>query len=448
MALAVAYIDVVVPLLREGDHFTWLTAGRLVVIVVAAALAPRLPLAAFTVALPLGLPGGGQALLMWTGYQVGRQVVTRPGAAVAVAATLACLGVEVLFLSPLPGIVVFEYVIFAGLPVLLGRYVAEHMGLKAARDAQRRQLRRERGLLVDRERLQERLRIARDVHDSLGHQLSLISIQAAALEVTGLPPRHRKAIGDLAATARQAADELHDLVGGLRGRSDPEARSLGDVDALVARFRAAGTPVTVLHEDTPRPLTPAAADAAYRVVEEGLTNAAKHAPGLTVTVSLRAEGDTLLVTVGNPLPPIPGVYGEAGSSDAPDRAHTRARVREATGSPRRPLAHGDDTGGREAVPSDAGECEAGSSDAGVCASRTGYGLTGLDERVLLAGGALHVASSGGEFRVVAMLPISEDGDEEPGPEMPAGRRRLWTGLIGLAAIILVLATGPADFSGG
>ncbi|WP_155352210.1 sensor histidine kinase [Acrocarpospora macrocephala] len=357
----------------------WPSAAQVVAIAVVAGLAAWLPVVALLAALVLAVPGGANALLVWTGYQVGRQVVSRSGIVVAAVGSVGCLGVQLFVLSAPPGPVVSRYVIFVALPVVLGRYLAQQRRLVSAREAQRRQSRREQAL-------HERLRIARDVHDSLGHRLSLISIQAAALEVTELPAKQREAVLELAASARQALDDLHELVGTLRDRGMPESRSLGGIDGLAAEFRATGAPVTVLREGVPAALAPAA----YRVVEEGLTNAAKHAPGQPVTVSLRAEGDTLLVTVRNPLP-----------------AEHR---RNANG-------------------------------------RTGHGLAGLDERVRLAGGMFHTASSDQEFRLVAMLPLT-DAIEEAEPEVPASRRRLWVVALTLTAAAIVILAGPASMLGG
>ncbi|WP_344316577.1 sensor histidine kinase [Acrocarpospora pleiomorpha] len=377
VAVLVAVVDAVV-LFPGWDG--WASVAQVAGVAVVAGLAVWLPVVGLLAALVLAVPGGANALLVWTGYQVGRQVVSRLGVVVAAVGAAGCLGVQVFLLGVPPGPVVSRYVIFVALPVVLGRYLAQQRRLVSAREAQRRQSRREHAL-------HERLRIARDVHDSLGHRLSLISIQAAALEVTQLPAKQREAVLELAASARQALDDLHELVGTLRDRGVPESRSLGGIDGLAAEFRATGAPVTVLREGVPAALAPAA----YRVVEEGLTNAAKHAPGQPVTVSLRAEGDTLLVTVRNSLP--------AGHR------------------------HG-------------------------ASGRAGHGLAGLDERVRLAGGMFHTTSSDQEFRLVAMLPLTDAVEEEAELEVPASRRRLWVVALTLIAAAIVILAGPASLPGG
>ena len=173
--------------------------------------------------------------------------------------------------------------IFVVLPALVGRYLAQQERLVSA--------------LGERARLAERLRIARDMHDSLGRRLSLISIEAAALEVGHLPAREHEAVQRLAVSAREAMTEVYEVIGALR---DPRGASA--IRTLVASFRNAGISVTVRGDESLPDLPPAADQAAYRVVEEGLTNAAKHAPGRRVTVSLEPQSDTLLVTVANPAP--------------------------------------------------------------------------------------------------------------------------------------------------
>ena len=173
------------------------------------------------------------------------------------------------------------YLVFAALPLLAGRYVAQ----------QRR--------AGDQERLHERLRIARDMHDSLGRRLSLAAVQAAALEVAELPAPQRKAVARLATSIRASVTELHEILGALR--DEPAAsRGMAAVAGLVEEFRAAGAVVSVRSRGTPRQLPPQADEAAYRVIEEGLTNAIRHAPAQPVSVMVAWQAGTLLLTVVNP----------------------------------------------------------------------------------------------------------------------------------------------------
>jgi len=281
--------------------------------------------AAFVAALALSwlAPQGCYVLLLWAAYHAGREVVSRWGMVIVVGASAGALAAH-LAKAPDPRFV-GSFLIFVALPLLAGRYLAQHERLVATLG------------------LNERLRIARDMHDSLGHRLSLVSVQAAALEVSDLPPKHREAVTQLARSAREAMDELYLLVGALRGQA-AILPGLGAVDKLVREYRDAGLDVAVEHEGTPKPLPELAAHAAYRTVEEGLTNAAKHAAGRQVRLKLTWEPDALLLSITNPV-----------SADQ---------------------------------------------------ARTGHGLSGLHERVDHAGGLLDHRVSEGEFRLVAMFPAT------------------------------------------
>jgi len=282
------------------------------------------------------------AVLVLGSYHAGRALASRADLAFVVGAASVGLAVQ-LMLAPAGGSqLVATYLVFVVLPLLVGRYLAQHRALVAALDAHNRQLRTERALLAEREQLRERLRIARDVHDSLGRRLSLVSVRAAALEVSGLPPHHHDAVTALADSARDAMTELYQLVGSLRGAEETEP-GVARIDALVASFAAAGVDVTVEEDGHRRPLPRAADHAAYRVVEEGLTNAAKHAAHRPVAIQLTWEPDALVLTVTNPTEGSPATDG-------------------------------------------------------------GYGLAGLRERVGAAAGFLDHRDAGGEFRLVAMLP--------------------------------------------
>ncbi|MBV9381458.1 MAG: hypothetical protein JOY82_21375 [Streptosporangiaceae bacterium] len=173
------------------------------------------------------------------------------------------------------------YLVFAALPLLAGRYVA----------AQRK--------AVEHERLRERLGIAREMHDSLGRRLSLAAVQAAALEVSDLPEPQHAAVARLATAIRASVTELHEILDVLRSER-AQAREMQAVDGLIEEFRAAGTVVSARSHGTPWPLLPHAGETAYRVIEESLTNASRHAPGRPVSVTLAWEADMLLLTVVNP----------------------------------------------------------------------------------------------------------------------------------------------------
>ena len=182
------------------------------------------------------------------------------------------------------------------LPGLIGQYRAQRHALLAAWRDRAEQGERERGIIAEQARLRERTRIAQDVHDALGHQLALISLQAASLEVDAtLGAAQRETTRLLGATARAAMDELRVVVGALHppDQTAPELPLRG-VDELVERARGAGLQVKVAYEGQEQPLSTMTQHALYRVVQESLTNAHKHAPGSPVTVTLRYEPGTLV----------------------------------------------------------------------------------------------------------------------------------------------------------
>ncbi|WEV30067.1 histidine kinase [Streptomyces sp. 71268] len=250
--------------------------------------------------------------------------------------------------------------VFVVLPGLVGRYSAQRRALVDTFREYNAQLLREREMTAEQARLRERQRIAQDMHDSLGHQLVLMSVHSGALEVDReLTDRQREAVRVLREASVAAMHELREVVGLLRdGTPVPESpeeaeaatRGVAGVEDLVAASRRAGTTVELRSSGRPRPLAPAVDHAAYRVAQEGLTNAHKHAPGAAITVALRYEPDSLIVEVAN---------GPATSE----------------------AAHGVVSGGQ--------------------------GLTGLGERTRLVGGMVHAGpTAGGGFRLAGVLPYT------------------------------------------
>nr|WP_308189708.1 histidine kinase [Streptomyces sp. WAC 00631] len=258
-------------------------------------------------------------------------------------------------------------------------------------------------MVVRQARLRERQRIAQDMHDSLGHQLALIAVHTGALEVDReLTGRQREAVGVLREASVAAMHELREAVGILRdgtegpepaGEARPAARGVAGVEGLVEASRSAGTPVELVRSGEPRDLPPAAGHAAYRIAQEGLTNAHKHAPGAPITVQLRYEPDSLVVEVANGPAAVPA----ARSVSVP------AAVGAAVGG-RGGRGDGAAAGAavRAAVP-------VGSEVSG------GQGLPGLRERARLVGGMVHAGPvDGGGFRLAGVLPY--------GPEQGAARK--------------------------
>ncbi|MFC9121324.1 sensor histidine kinase [Streptomyces sp. NPDC057067] len=253
-------------------------------------------------------------------------------------------------------------------PGLAGRYWSQRRTLTDTLHEYNAQLLRERAMLVGQARMLERQRIAQDMHDSLGHQLALIAVHTGALEVDrALTDQQREAVGVLREASVAAMHELRDVVGVLRdgadatpaagappGGDDPGAPSRGvaGIDDLAETSRKAGTAVEIRRSGEARPLATTADHAAYRVVQEGLTNAHKHAPGASISIGLRYEPDSLVVEVAN---------------------------------------------GPVAAPS------------GVASG--GQGLTGLAERARLVGGMVHAGpTADGGFRLAGVLPYTSPGD--------------------------------------
>ncbi|WP_432482947.1 sensor histidine kinase [Kineococcus esterisolvens] len=245
-----------------------------------------------------------------------------------------------------------------------GMYVRTRHQLVASLREQAETARAEQELRVQRARATERARIAREMHDVLAHRLSLVSMHAGALEFRpGAPAEDvARAAGVIRAGTHEALEDLRDILGVLRadaaapggeevsGRPQP---TLDDVPALVEEARAAGADVD-LHLGVPDGARPPAlaGRTAYRVVQEGMTNARKHAAGRPVRVLVDgAPGTGLEVSV---------VDDGAAAALAP--------------SP------------------------------GAAVPGAGLGLVGLAERVALAGGELEHGRTGGGYRLRARLP--------------------------------------------
>jgi signal transduction histidine kinase len=202
--------------------------------------------------------------------------------------------------------------------------------------------------------MEERLRIARELHDSLTHSISVIKVQAgvavhlARKRGEEVPP----ALLAIQEASTDAARELRTTLSVLRGGEDGDSSGLGQLDSLVARARAAGLPVTVTVTGGERTLPPEVDQAAYRIVQEALTNVSRHAGQARASVRLHYTRDVLSVQV-------------------------------------------DDDGAGAGADPDAGPRPAG----------RGLGLIGMRERVTALGGRLHAGPrDGGGFGVRAEFP--------------------------------------------
>ncbi len=189
--------------------------------------------------------------------------------------------------------------------------------------------RREQDARADQARLAERTRIAREMHDTLAHRLSLISMHAGALEYrTDLDPETiRSTAGILRESAAKAAAELRTVLTVLREEAADAAPQpdISSIPALVESARAAGTDIRLSIEPAllaagANPPADATSRHLYRVAQEGITNAQKHAPDCPVSVLLTgAPGDGITVTVSNPVsgskPPAPDGLGLIGLAE-------------------------------------------------------------------------------------------------------------------------------------
>ena len=205
--------------------------------------------------------------------------------------------------------------------------------------------------------LEERTRIARELHDVVAHHMSLIAVQAetAPYRLSDLPESARAEFGSLSGVAREALAEMRRLLGVLRYDQPaglaPQPQ-LSDLPALVDATRRAGVAVELAVPRTMGDVPSGVAVCAYRIVQESLSNASQHAPGSAVTVSVGHDGVAVLLRVANgpggPVGPAPGEPGP------------------------------------------------------------GHGLTGMRERVALLGGSLSAGpSAGGGFVVSAVLPFGK-----------------------------------------
>ncbi|SEB32338.1 Signal transduction histidine kinase [Amycolatopsis tolypomycina] len=331
----------------------WELAGGLAVVVGSVGTARRYP----TVSLGVALAGAlavpfpyGDHVPVWVvfvlvamSYQAGlRMPRARPGILTGIAC--AVLGLPIALVFGQDGLgdwaAMVAILVFAGLsPWLLGRYVRVRGELARAGWRRAEEMESRQRLVAEQARLRERARIASDMHDSLGHELSLIAVRAAALEVAGgLDDAQRDAAAQLRTSAATATERLREIIGVLREDAAPVEPVQGDLGELIARARASGLLIesTVDTDGVP----PMVARAAYRVVQEALTNVAKHAPGAAVTVRVTSDGARTDVRVVNAPPPAGPLPGAA--SGHVGLIGLRERVRLAGGTLR---AGPDDAGG-------------------------------------------------------------------------------------------------------
>jgi signal transduction histidine kinase len=187
--------------------------------------------------------------------------------------------------------------ILAAIPLLSGAIVRARRSGRTELAQQARRLEGERALL------QERQRIARELHDIVAHHMSVIAIQAEAgpRKVANPPPELVESFGDIRASALSGLDELRRLLGVMRSSSADTAPQpgLAELDGLLDSARSGGLRVTSSVSGTARPLPQGIDLSAYRILQEALSNAMRHAPASAVRVELAYAPSSLVIKVLN-----------------------------------------------------------------------------------------------------------------------------------------------------
>ena len=249
-----------------------------------------------------------------------------------------------------------QAVFLIAVPILFGIVV------RVRRSGARQLEEQERRHSGERALLEERQRIARELHDVVAHHMSVIAIQAEAApyKTADPPPELMESFGEIRASALAGLAELRRVLGVLRTGEPGTAPQpgLADLDTLLDSARGGGVSVTVTCSGNPVELPEGVDLSAYRIVQEALSNAMRHAPGSRVQVQVAYRPDSLALEIRN-------------DSVAP-----------------------------VLVPS------------GTRAAGGGHGLVGMRERATMLGGSLNAGPTGdGGFRVAAVLPVSHPEEE-------------------------------------
>jgi signal transduction histidine kinase len=293
---------------------------------------------------------------------------------------------------------------------LVGAYVGTRRELFAQLQGRVAQAERERDILAAQAVLEERGRMARELHDVAAHHLSGIVVQAAAAErlVDRDPERAKESMRWIRAQGRETLDNLRLVVGILRsasqtgpGEAGEEAPAapqptLDDTGDLLDLARSAGAEVREARHGEPFALPPATQLTVYRVLQEALTNARRHAPGRAIDVTTDYQEAALVLTVRNGLPVgAIGVGGRAGRSGGHD-VDARDGAGPSGGTP-------------SSAPDAAPDAAPGASD------RPGHGLIGMSERAALVGGTLSAGPVPGDgWRVLLTVPRPTEADPRRG----------------------------------
>jgi signal transduction histidine kinase len=255
---------------------------------------------------PIGLPVGPTvALYLFAASRDEQDPWTRENTATVVGLFLAYFGATALGGGGFPGSELFH----TGLAWAVAWFAGERTRLRRAHitELKARAVRAERE--ADRDRrlavADERARIARDLHDAAGHAINVIAVRAGAARMRHDPERSQAALETIETLARKTVAEIDQIVGTLRDRGSANGAvaaptGLASLETLVARHAATGLEVHVTTRgDPPRQLESTVDQAAYRVLQEALTNAARHGTG-TAHVELTFDTTALELTITNP----------------------------------------------------------------------------------------------------------------------------------------------------
>jgi signal transduction histidine kinase len=253
---------------------------------------------------------------------------------------------------------------WTGMAVAIGDAVRTRRAYVAAVEERARRAEESRDSEARRRVVEERLRIARELHDTVAHHIAMINVQAgvAAHVLRQQPDQAEEALGHVRQAARTVLDELSTVLGVLRAPDEPDSateptRGLGKLTELLDGLAAAGMQVEHRQNGAARPLPSAVDLAAYRIVQESLTNAQKHGDGGAAQLRLDYTAAGLTIEIANPA------------------------VRPPAASPGNP------------------------------AGGTGHGILGMRERVAAVGGTLHADPDAvGRFVVRAVLPAPLKGE--------------------------------------
>src|SRR5687768_7235541 len=230
--------------------------------------------------------------------------VRRLDVVAAVSTWAATVGVVMTLLGPEPEPAAIGAVLVVVGPIVAGRLVAHQRRQTALLEKLTGRLVQERATAERAAVAEERSRIARELHDVIGHEVTVIALQAdaAAAALAKAPERAAAPIAAIRRSAAEALAEMRRVVGMLRVAEEEELRpqpGLGDVPALVEQSRAAGAHVDLTLRPPSRPTHASVELAAYRLVQEALTNARRHAPGAPVDVRVVGDDAEVLVEVVN-----------------------------------------------------------------------------------------------------------------------------------------------------